>query len=281
MELSLSTIFFLLVAFAVGAAVMLFMIGQWLDLTGLRYRMESSRNALNLLQLIVSNSPLIEEDIYFEPNKLILEEAKLDAHEYTVYDMYDQSESILNDKFHECCQFLDFDYKLTVIDLESDPIELWNIGDIPFKIESKCYPDRIIGHADMPVVIHRDDGSYKPGLINITLVKTPLSELSFWLSQSFIRAEWDKSREFFKKAESDVGVSFEVRVPIDPEINTITIDKDAKTVCMKFASGRIACKKFVTTDATLFLEEDPITIVGDCYNVLIVTDIENQRVEVR
>lgn len=276
MELSLTTIFFLVVAFAVGAAVLLFMIGQWLDLTGLRYLMESHRNALNLLQLIVSNSPLVERDIYGRPNKLILEEAGLDglnSYEYPGYDMYDVNN--LDDKLHDCCQFLDFDYKITVIDNVTG--RKWNIGDIPFKAESDCYPDRFVGYADMPVVIHRISGSYNPGFINITLVKTPLSDLSFWLSQSFIRADWPESITLFTGEFEKMS---EIMVPVDPEINTVTIDKTAETVCMEFSSGRTACKKFITSSATLDPDPTTLTVTGDCYNVWIVTDIEYQEVTV-
>jgi len=272
MELSLTTIFFLIVAFAVGAAVLLFMIGQWLDLTGLRYKMESSRNALNLLQMIASNSPLVERDAYQEPNKLILEETKLNGHEYPLYDMYDSSK--LDDPLHKCCQFLDFDYKITVIDLVTP--RTWNIGDIPFKIESDCYPNRQVGYADMPVVIHRIDGSYNPGVINITLVKTPLSDLSFWLSQSFIRASWDKSKELFGEEKSGV------MTPVDPEIEKVTIDKGTGIVCMVFSAApkRTVCKKFVTSDATLETNPTTINIGGGCYSVWIVTDIQNNMITV-
>ncbi len=278
MELSLTTIFFLVVAFAVGAAILLFMIGQWLDLTGIRYKMESHRNALNLLQLMVSNSPLVERDMYGRPNKLILEETALDAYENPGYDMYDINN--LDDELHKCCQFLDFDYTITVGDNVTG--RRWNIADLPFKEDSECYPDRFIGYADMPVVIHNTSGFYNPGFIEITLVKTTLSDLSFWLSHSFIRTDpdWPESMAYFV---GEYEKKVEVMVPIDPEIIQVVVNKtgvNPETVCMEFSSGRIACKRFVTSDATLDSDPTTLNIVGKCYEAWIVTDIEFQEVAV-
>jgi hypothetical protein len=276
MELSLSTVFFLLVAFAVGAAIIMFMIGQWLDLTGVRYKMESQRNALNLIQLIVSTSPLVYRDPYLEPNKLILDVKKLN--DYNNFDMYDQVNfgGSRYKNWNNCCIFPDYDYEIYVYDLNDR--SNWHINPMPqFKtdIQSQCYPKRVISYADLPVIIRYENGEHHPGFINITLTKTPLSDLSSWLSQGLVRVspEWNSYKNIF-------NTSFEITVLLDPEIKSGSIDK-SNGVCLTFRdSGVTKCKQFQTTDATL--EASPISnsISTSCYKLKITIDPENNKVVV-
>ena len=248
MELSLPTVLFLLISFAVGTAIVMFMISQWLDLTGLRYKMESQRNAINLLQLIVSTSPIVYRDPYFEPSKIILDADELEK--YDGFDMYDQTN--FGDEWYECCVFPDYDYEINVIDLSIDPPLIWYISSIPpFRTDSGCYPKRIKSYADMPVVIYKD-GEYHPGFINITLTKTPLSDLTSWLSQALVRASWDSYEELFSGEEEEGEAEFEIKVRLDPEIESGSIDPSG-VLCLTFREDPqpTYCKQFQTTDAVL------------------------------
>lgn len=285
MELSLQTIFFLLVTFAVGAAVMLYMIGHWLDLSGYRYKMETQRNALNILQTIVSNSPLVYRGPNNEPDKLILDQGMLGV--YTNINMTDENDLLTNPWriiWKDCCEFHDLQYKLTVMDVVDGIV--WSIGDIPFNEESDCYPKRDIAHADMPVIIYRSDKTHHPGFINITMTKTPLSDLSFWLSQAFVRASWTGQNLF--------NTTFEVVVPTDPEIRDVEIDRTTGLVCTLIRDEpdpdkRRLCKPFTTTGAFLYDENGGprnVVIINNpdpdlCHNIWIVLDPGITRVTVK
>jgi len=258
MELSLPIIFFLLISFAVGTAIIMFMVSQWLDLTGLRYKMESQRNAINLLQLIVSTSPIVHRDPYFEPSKIILDADQLEK--YDGFDMYDQAN--FGDEWYECCMFPDYDYEINVIDL-SPGGSTWHISPIPpFKTNSECYPKRIKSYVDMPVVIYKE-GEYHPGFINITLTKTPLSDLTSWLSQALVRASWDSYEKLFSGEEGGTEAEFEIKVRLDPEIESGEIDSSG-ILCLTFRESisegdppPTYCKQFQTTDAGLTNEKEP------------------------
>jgi len=263
MEFSVATIFFLTVAFAVGAAVILLMIGKWLDISGLRYKMDTQRNALNLLQLIVSSSPIVQEDPSGEPKKLILDKDKLEK--YEIIDLYGEPNSPpypyvdpLRDEWLSCCDFLSYDQKLTITDLVTN--EVWAIGDISIKTESKCYPKRTIGYTDMPVVIFNGT-NYNHGVANLTLQKTPLSEFSFWLSQAFIRASWDGYWGM-------VNESYNVTIPLDTDnIELVEIRDDR--VCMKLRppTSKITCKPFVRTGASMTIV--PVSPGAGCFHAVI------------
>jgi len=189
----------LLAMFAVGAAVLLLMAGKWLDITGYKYKMETQRNAMNLLQLIVSNSPIVKRDLSNEPIKLVL-----DAHELDDYQnragIGTESPSDERKKWEMCCDFLDFDYNFTVHNLETK--ENRTIGNLIFNPLSDCYPLRVIGFADIPIVIDVD-GRNHPAVATIEMTRTPLSELSFWLSQAFVRASWDVYWDVYQGSEKE------------------------------------------------------------------------------
>jgi hypothetical protein len=245
---------------------------------------ETQRNVLNLIQLIVSTSPLVYRDPYLEPNKLILDADKLDV--YDNFDMYDQSKfgDSRYEEWNKCCMFPDYDYEINVFDLSTD--ESWYINPVPkFKTdkESKCYPKRIVSYADLPVVVRRN-GENHPGFINITLTKTPLSDISSWLSQAFVRASWDEYKDLFRTTDSEGNPQpFEITVRLDPEIKDVSVDNSG-IVCLTFREGTpppTYCKSFQKTSATLQASPISNTISTSCYKLKIIIDPENNKVEVK
>jgi len=246
MELGPTTFLLLIILFAIGTAVMLITMGKWLDLTGVRYKMDTQRNAMNLIQLIVSNSPIVSVD--GQPKKIILDANELDNYEMDA-SIGDENPSDRRKEWEECCDFLNFDNNFTVHDVVTD--REWTIGNLFFKVNSDCYPDRKSGFADLPVVISTGSENHHGSAV-LELMQTPLSDLSFWLSHSFMRAHWDDYWELFPEEKT-----YSVNIPLDPEIIEVSIDETNQRICThvdKNGDGNediVICKNFVYKDKTL------------------------------
>jgi len=259
----------LLAMFAVGAAVLLLMIGRWLDMEGIKYKMETQRNAMNIMQILVSNSPVVKRDSSNVPMKLTLDGEELDRYQINAgigtEVVTPDSE---RDIWEKCCDFLDFDYSFTVRDLETD--EEWTISNLIFKQDSVCYPQRVRGFVDLPVVIYKD-GRRDPGVAVVEMIRTPLSELSFRLSQAFLRASWDKYWEVYSDQP------YYVKIPLDPEIDCVRlVETDCSDnygrVCVRLTDGREACKMFVCengVNGVTFDQNSNYDFTGSCFDVSI------------
>jgi len=270
MELGPTTLLLLVILFAAGTAVMLIIMGKWLDLTGYRYKMETQRNAMNLIQLIVSNSPVVKI-VADQPDKLILDADKLDEHVANA-GIGTETPSYQRGRWEGCCDFLDFDHNFTVHDIEIG--KNWTIGNLVFKTESECYPRRVHGFADLPVVVSHD-GDNHPGVAVVRLTRTPLSDLSFWLSQAFMRAYWDDYWDLFPEVNE-----YKVNVPLDPEIKKVSVDENQKRICTHLDKDPyddidiVVCKNFVFKEETSsgnpisFVKRD-LTHTGECMNAII------------
>lgn len=276
LELGIGTLLLLVILFASGTAVMLVMMGKWLDLTGYRYRMETQRNAMNLIQLIVSNSPVVKK-VTDQPDKLILDSNKLDIYE-TNAGRGTQIPSDERELWESCCDFLNFDHNFTVHDIETK--KNWTIGNLVFS-ESECYPQRVHGFADVPVVVSQN-GNNHPAVAVVRLMKTPLSDLSFWLSQAFMRAHWDDYWNLFPEENE-----YTIYVPLDPEIRKVIIEGERR-ICTQIDRDGIpdiddivVCKEFVYKDKS-YPEKKVINFVkkpeahsNDCMNAIItVKDVD-------
>ncbi len=270
MELGPTTLVLLVMLFAAGTAFMLILMGKWLDLTGYRYRMDTQRNAMNLVQLIVSNSPVVKEGTG-QPDKIILNADELDDY-VTDANIGTETPSDHRVEWEDCCDFLEFDHNFTVHDIETG--ENWTIGNLVFKVESDCYPKRVQGFADLPVVVSQD-GENHPGIAVVRLMRTPLSDMSFWLSQAFIRAYWDDYWDLFPEAGE-----YKVLVPLGPEIRKVSIqdvDNDNKRICTHL-DNIVVCKNFIykaktSSEAVIKWIPDPNLVTDGCINVAItVTD---------
>jgi hypothetical protein len=271
-ELGPSTLLLLLILFAAGTAVMLIIMGKWLDLTGYRYKIETQRNAMNLVQLIVSNSPVVKK-ITDQPDKLILDADKLDNYEeyakigWSPSEMTPERENYRK-SWEDCCDFLDFDHNFTVHDIVTG--ENWTIGNLVFKEMSECYPQRVMGYADLPVIISKNNENHH-GVAVVRLMKTSLSDLSFWLSEAFMMAYWKDYWDLFPEL-----TDYAVTIPLDPEIKKVSIhdvDDNNKRICTHL-DNIVVCKNFVykqttSTGDTIGFKKDPIPYTGDCMKVTI------------
>lgn len=267
----------LLAIFAMGAAVFLLMIGKWLDVTGIKYKFETQRNAMSLSHLIVANSPIVKRDSNNEPLKLILDGEKLDEYENTA----DIGKETLvpgsnRDIWERCCDFMNFDYNLTVHDIVTG--ENWTMGNLIFDQLSDCYHKRVRGFSDLPVVIE-NDGRKDAGVAIVDMSSTPVSDLSYWLSQSFLRASWNEYWSVYS-GESE----YIVKVPLDGEIGCIKfIDTNpADThadcinnygrVCVILNDGRESCKNYVCDSSIVFNQNGAHSFMGDCFDVIITSE---------
>jgi hypothetical protein len=260
----------ILAMFALGAAILLLMIGRWLDITGIKYKFETQRNAINLLQMLVSNSPVVKRDSANMPLKLVLDGEKLNEYQNNAGI---GMENIVpwgdRDVWERCCDFLDFDYNFTVHNIITS--ENFTIGNMIYNQLSDCYPQRVIGISDIPIVIDKN-GRGDAGVATIKMIRTPLSELSFWLSQAFVRASWEEYWSVYSK-ESD----YYVKIPLDPEINCVIIDSNdcvnnygrVCVVIKEYSNYRESCKMFTCDNSVTFTTDWNHPTTGGCFDVLI------------
>ena len=246
----------ILAMFAIGAGLMLLLMGRWLDLTGLKYELVTQRNALDLSQLIVSSSPIVKRDSSGEPIKLILDSVELDNYGNNA-NRGTENPSEQRENWEKCCDFLDFDYNLTIHKFKKEGDDLvvdrsWSISNLIFDPTSDCYIPRIMGIGDLPVAI-QENGEMHPGTAILTMTRTPLSDLSFWLSQSFVRASWE---DYWKIFPSRGDERYDLTIPLDPEIECIKIfsigEENYQRVCIYLredrCSGELGCKNHMTPE---------------------------------
>ncbi len=195
--LSLEYILFAIIAGAAFAAVLLFVTAKFLDIQGYRYQLDAQRYAIDILNLIISNSPIVERFPNEEPNRIILSSEKLDEYEWKPWDPCCDSSMVDSNTrrkyWEKNFEVLEFEYHLTVEDLVNKMS--WTISNLYFN-ETECYHRtmRVSARADVPVAISYGKEKH-PGKATLTLKKTPLSQLAFFLSEAFLRAEEAKNFE--------------------------------------------------------------------------------------
>lgn len=272
MEFSIPTILLITIVFAGGAAVLIIMMGKWLDLTGYKYKMETQRNALNLIQYIVSNSPLVER-VENDPQKLVLSAEKLNDFQTNYWIIDPNNPTNEWKELESCCSFLGFDYNLTVIAFEDGNEKKWKFGNLLFKEDSKCYSRKVEGIADVPVVV-RDNGKNYPGIAKVKMMRTPLSEINFWISQSFLKANWSEYGDVLGNEE------YSVKIPIDTnDIDNISFHGNNR-VCAHLVSGSIVCKDFLSIDSVDLNLTGYSASTEECFPVKITMKREPPSVEV-
>jgi hypothetical protein len=249
------------VMLAILGAIIYMLLLRWLDLTGFKYELVTQRNALDLMQLITTNSPIVKRNPDGEPIKLVLDKAQLDSYA-TNANIGTETPSEQRQKWEACCDFLDFDYELTIHKLKEEGEDIvedesWTISNLIFDRSSDCYVTGINGIADLPVVID-EDGERDPGVAILRMTRSPAADLSFWLSQALLRAEWKDYWEIFasdceENDEDDLKIcTYEIKIPLDPEVKCVKIDKNNKRVCIYLREDRCTgdpgCKYFSYTN---------------------------------
>ncbi len=215
MRTSLTKILSTIISYALMLAVIFFVIGKYLDLRVESFSVDATRHSTNLLQLILTSSPIVKE-------KLILDSDKMDNY----------LSGSIKKEWEDSCELLEYDYNLSVYDLENK--NEWKTGKLIFDSSSECYFDyqKIKTYSEMPVSIYYGDHTYDPGIANLILMRTPLSELAFWTSQASLRIRKGTDTEIIKD------------IRIGKEIDHIKFTKSSDiTICMKIGDSEI-CKSF-------------------------------------
>ena len=191
--LSLEYILFVVIASAAFAAVLLFLTGRWFEIEGYRYQLDAQRYAIDLLNLLVSNSPIVERYEEEEPQRLILNSYSLNSYQWIVgkdgYDSLNPPEWRKN--WEKKFELLEFEYELLIEDLNGTK---WIISNLYFN-DSACYDAtlRVSAKAEVPVVISYGKEKH-PGKATLTLKRTPLSLMAFYVSEAMLRGEWKNEK---------------------------------------------------------------------------------------
>ncbi|MEM5790449.1 MAG: hypothetical protein QXP77_00095 [Candidatus Aenigmatarchaeota archaeon] len=237
--LSLEYILFAVISSAAFASVLLFIIARFFDIQGYRYQLDAQRYAIDLLNLIVSNSPIVERFSDEEPNRIVLSSQNLDEYKWMPWDGCCNSLTVdSNEKrkyWEEHFEILEFEYHLTIEDLING--NSWTISNLYFN-ETDCYHQttRVSARAEIPVVISYGKEKH-PGKATLILKRTPLSELAFFVSEAFLRGETEEEdylrevivdREYIRKVFLN-----ENRICIEVNMNNVF-----RPLCKYFYRGQ-------------------------------------------
>jgi len=228
-RLTVPTVILVVVGYAFLIGVLLFVLDRYLDMRVVSYSADAQRHANNLLNFLLNNRLITKE-------KLIIDKSKLNQYKE---DEWFSGMTPKRDEWEKNCEIPEYDYNFSVKEFveggNEQGIISKNFGNLIFDMSNTCYFDyqRIKGYLEMPVVVYDSNYNvYKPGIANITLMKTPLAEIAFWISQSSLRLEKSYDEEVLKS------------VRVGPEIKTLTINKNG-IICMSNSySITGACKRF-------------------------------------
>lgn len=222
-RVTLPIIIIAVVGYAFLIAVIILFLDKYLDLKVIAYTADASRQATNLLHSILTSgcTGAVEE-------KLVLDLYKLNSFE--------------SDKWSNC-ENLEYDYNFFVSVIDGDEPYLV-VEKLVFETDNLCYLSyqRIKGYAEMPIVLYNDwenppldEPVYRPGIASLTLMKTPLSELAFWVSQASLRI----------KEGHDEGLLKSIRVGPEVRSMDVHVDEDGNVneICMGVTGGDHVCKQ--------------------------------------
>lgn len=242
--ISLEYIFFVVIASAAFTGILLFLTSRWLDIQGYRYQLDAQRYAIDVLNLIISNSPIVERFEDEEPNRLILNAEKLNDYSFLPWENWDYRRKFWQEHF----ELLEFEYEINIEDLITH--KSWKFSNLYFE-DSECYYEamRISGYVDAPVVISY--GSEKhPGKASIKLKRTPLSELAFFLSEAFMRSEMNPSENYLRGIRVDTTNI--------KGIDVLSLDGSENVVCLKHIKDGNeikVCKYFYRNEKELKIDD--------------------------
>lgn len=223
---------------AIVAAFVLMVTGKFFDLSVERQISTESRAAINLLQKIVTDGPFLMEDSNGNKLKLMIDKSKY----------ADPKNSDLSG----CCESVQYNYKFAIgrftdpEPYEGETGKIYTVDAIApvkgnynnpenppkFDTSDRCYNEFGIGTStgsEVPVNICNsgDINSCEQGIAKIEVVDSPLSQLSYWITQ-ICKSDYDTSKRIPLSTGDFVTGS------------DITVNNLEKTVCL-----RGTCKKFV------------------------------------
>jgi hypothetical protein len=285
----LSLILILIFGFAFLTGMGLGVMDKYLDLRVTSYTIDSSRHAINLMHLLLTNSPLLKQSPN-EIQKLVLSNVRID--EYNSGWFTDQ-ENIGGKRMSlsACCEVFEYDYNFsTSVRAKSGGNWKWSktaeFGNLVFDMESMCYMDyqRMKGYAEMPIVVWskgNDGNYYTPAIANLTLMKTPLSELVFWISQSSLRLNEKYDQSLIKEIRFGPEVE-KIRIYETPPVGIVCMfkrnslhDKICKQFYYSSAVGMNISDSSGSWGMSTFTQTNPFEKVfsNNCNNMTVDADI--------
>jgi hypothetical protein len=219
--------FLLITAFL--AAFIFIITGKFLDLKIERTKVDMFRTMVNFLNYLSASSPLLIKDSNGNLFKSMINETKIIVDNFNNNDWFDSN----------CCDLNGFNYIYSI-----PAIDKRNFSDVRskkdpginfpyFNPKSYCYQIAgffKINSMDSLVNICKSKDDCKLGKVELTITKTPLSEITYWLSRA---CTTDKLGDFKKNILLDYN-----------DVNYIDLDDNKKEVCIYFMNGQTICKKY-------------------------------------
>lgn len=234
---------------AVVVAFLLMVTGKFFDLSVERQTATESRATINLLQKIVTDGPFLVTDSGGDKMKLMVDMSK-----YTDPKIPDLT---------KCCDSVQYDYRFAVgeysgtVNSGGDDVPLVDAKppvrsnydlqspDAGLNMADACYSEFAIGAStgsEVPVNLceRNDPNTCTQGIAKIEVTDTPLSELSYWITQ-LCKSDYDASKRI-PLAVSDFVTG-----------SDLTIDNSKKTVCLHGMCKGFVCDQDVqyAYDSTL------------------------------
>lgn len=231
---------------AVAVAIILMVTGKFIDLSVERQTSVQSRATINLLQDIVTESPILMTDSNGNKLKLVIDKKKYN----------DNAGSLI-----ECCDSVQYDYKFGIGEYGEDTRAGFNAkqvdgmptktnyvsGSGDFELEDPCYTEFGIGlksSAKVPVnVCEGGLNDCKQRIASIETTDTPLSELSYWIAQA---------------CSSKFAVSKRIPLSLKDYQNEgdITVDSSKKEICLHNNCKKFSCDGDVNGDRPDLADKD-------------------------
>jgi hypothetical protein len=223
----------IVIGYAILIAILLFVLDRYLDMRVVSYTADAQRHANNLLHMLLNSEKITKE-------KLIVNKDELE--DYNEKNWFLPLMSDERKTWEEDNEILEYDYNFSITEFGKS-VEKHQFGNLIFDMESQCYHEyqRIKGYSEMPISVYDEDyDEYIPGIAILTLMKTPLAELSFWISQSALRLEKGYDDEILKS------------IRLGNEVSSIILKKedDKGLVCMN-VRDKWACKHFYPGSFTI------------------------------
>jgi len=220
-RVSIPILLVVIVGYALLIAVIFLFLDKYLDLRVVAYTADASRQATNLLHFLLNSdcTGAVKE-------KLVL-------------DLVELREFRFEEERWGDCENLEYDYNFSVVENSESHIV---VKKLVFDLNDRCYLSyqRVKGYAEMPVVVYREwsespdrELDFRPGIASLTLMKTPLSELAFWVSQASLRIKEGHDEEVFKS------------IRVGPDVTYIMIHMNERKICMNGPNiDEEVCKNF-------------------------------------
>lgn len=254
-----------LIVTAIIAVFVLAATGKFLDLSVERQSSVQTRATINVLQKIVTDGPILVKDPVGGDRKIMIDADKLGSVDLSL-----------------CCDSVQFDYQLDVGTTEGgggsaitpqDTVQAAKPivsarnyepkpgqGPTKFNIGDQCYYEFGIGSkrsATLPVNICRRDGGVtfcSQGIAALETTDSPLSQLSYWLTQ-VCNSQYDTQKRIpLSKQDYVTGLDL-----------SIEEDESGKKVCLKGVCKRFECQSSVDSRVDSALLNNRVAALFSCH----------------